>query len=169
MWPEKRPSTFIWLKTSIWTKESDGSQKELIYETEDPEIIAKQPQETAVYFHIPVYAANPNVNAIVHTHSPSVATLTCMEQYKLQQVHQNSCRFFDKIAYDQDYNGLALSGALEGERLGKMLQGNEGKTRMSLTVPDLDLQSFWHHITGPSFAIILWPWHLMQLIFLNEH
>ena len=65
-----------------------------------------------------------------------------MEQYKLQQVHQNSCRFFDKIAYDQDYNGLALSGALEGERLGKMLQGNEGNTRMSLTVPDLDLQSF---------------------------
>ena len=49
-----------------------------------------------------------------------------MEQYKLQQVHQNSCRFFNKIAYDQDYNGLALSGALEGERLGKMLQGNEG-------------------------------------------
>ena len=49
-----------------------------------------------------------------------------MEQYQLQQVHQNSCRFFDKIAYDQDYNGLALSGALEGERLGKLLQGNEG-------------------------------------------
>ena len=55
-----------------------------------------------------------------------------MEQYKLQQVHQNSCRFFNKIAYDQDYNGLALSGALEGERLGKMLQGNEGNTRGSL-------------------------------------
>ena len=110
----------------IWTKESDGSQKELTYETEDSKIIAIQPQETAVYFHIPVYAANPNVNAIVHTHSPSVATLTCIEQYKLQQVHQNSCRFFDKIAYDQDYNGLALSGALEGERLGKLLQGNEG-------------------------------------------
>ena len=111
----------------IWTKERDGSQKELTYETEDPEIIAIQPQETAVYFHIPVYAENSNVNAIVHTHSPSVATLTCIEQYKLQQVHQNSCRFFNKIAYDQDYNGLALSGALEGERLGKMLQGNEGK------------------------------------------
>ena len=123
----------------IWTKESDGSQKELTFETEDPEIIAIQPQETAVYFHIPVYAANPNVNAIVHTHSPSVATLTCIEQYKLQQVHQNSCRFFDKIAYDQDYNGLALSGALEGERLGKMLQGNEGKVYRnyvtSLTIP----------------------------------
>jgi len=105
--------------------ERDGSQKELTYETDDPSIIAIQPQETAVYFHIPVYAVNPEVNAIVHTHSLNVATLTCMEQYKLQQVHQNSCRFFDKIAYDQDYNGLALSGALEGERLGKMLQGNE--------------------------------------------
>ena len=55
-----------------------------------------------------------------------------MDQYKLQQVHQNSCRFFDKIAYDQDYNGLALSGALEGERLGKLLQGNEGMVQYIL-------------------------------------
>ena len=42
---------------------------------------------------------------------------------KLGMYHQNSCLFYDRIAYDQDYTGLSLDDG-EGMRIAKQL-GNK--------------------------------------------
>ena len=41
-------------------------------------------------------------------------------------VYKKYFRFMNKIAYDYDYNGLAVSSDDEGSRLGKLLCGKEG-------------------------------------------
>jgi len=43
-----------------------------------------------------------------------------MKNPELLMVHQNSCRFLNKVAVDTDYTGLA-EALDEGERLGKAL------------------------------------------------
>lgn len=52
----------------------------------------------------------------MHTHMPNATALTCLEDPLLRFIHQNSLRFFEDVAYDMDYGGLAES-AEEGQRI----------------------------------------------------
>ena len=47
---------------------------------------------------------------------PYATALTTLEGGRLEPVNQNALRFYDQIAYDDDYNGLALDEA-EGDRM----------------------------------------------------
>lgn len=63
---------------------------------------------------------------ILHTHQPYTTALSCMkgEHGKIQMIHQNSCRFYKSVLYDNQYRGIVESRE-EGERFAQLLKENE--------------------------------------------
>ena len=64
--------------------------------------------------HAGIYAARPDVLAVVHLHSPAGSVVSTLAE-GLLPLHQFSMQFHDRIAY-HSYEGLALDAA-EGDRL----------------------------------------------------
>ncbi len=75
---------------------------------------------TAFTIHGRVHARHPQARCVLHTHMPYATALTCLEEGRLEPVHQNSLRFYGDVAYDATYNGLAEDPA-EGERIAEAL------------------------------------------------
>lgn len=75
-----------------------------------------QAETSAVCLHGPMHARLPQARCILHTHMPYATALTAVQGARLLPVHQNSARFYDQIAYDDDFEGLALEHS-EGERV----------------------------------------------------
>jgi len=53
---------------------------------------------------------------VLHTHMPYATALTSIREGRLEMCTQNAFRYWDRIAYDEDYGGVALSYE-EGERM----------------------------------------------------
>ncbi len=77
-------------------------------------------ETSAFYIHAPVHQARPEARCVLHTHMPYASALTMLEDGRLEPAFQTSLRFLDSIAYDWEYNGLALDRA-EGERLANVM------------------------------------------------
>lgn len=77
-------------------------------------------ETTAFFIHAAIHRANPESVCVLHTHMPYATALCCVEGQKLQWLHQNSARFYGRIAYMESFNGLALDSD-EGERLAAKL------------------------------------------------
>ena len=86
-----------------------------------------QPLDAAYYLHSQIYNRNSEIKAICHTHSNNVSALTSIKDFKLEMVHQNSCRFYSNLAYDREYGGIAESQSDEGARIANSINGKEGK------------------------------------------
>ena len=72
--------------------------------------------QTAACIHGPIHARLPHARCVLHTHMPYATALTSIEGMRIEPIHQNGARFFDMVAYDDDYGGLALE-LDEGERI----------------------------------------------------
>ena len=57
---------------------------------------------------------------MLHTHMPYATALSCLRDFEFLMLDQNACRFYDRIAYDRHYSGMALDDA-EGERVAGLL------------------------------------------------
>ena len=79
-------------------------------------------EKTAFYIHSRIHLAHPRAACALHTHMPYATSLTLLDPGRLEMVEQNALRFFDDIAYDDDYNGLVVDAA-EGDRLAGALGG----------------------------------------------
>ena len=71
---------------------------------------------TAFSLHAPIHRRNPAARACFHTHMPNATALCLLKGGRLLPVVQESMMFHDRIAYDEDYSGLALDER-EGERV----------------------------------------------------
>lgn len=80
---------------------------------------------TAWYIHSRIHATSPKARCILHTHMFYATTLACLKDYRLQMVDQNAMRFHGRIAYDRNFNGMALDDA-EGRRIGSSVE--DGKS-----------------------------------------
>ena len=98
-------------------------------------------EDTAFFIHSRVHLAAPHAQCVLHTHMPYATSLTLLEEGRLEMCEQNALMFDERIAYDDDYTGLALDGA-EGDRLAAKL-GNRGVLMMA---------SHGVLVTGPSVA-----------------
>ena len=109
---------------------------QLDFKSRTIELLMLQPLDAAYYLHSQIYLHNPDIKAICHTHSNSVSALTSIKDFKLEMVHQNSCRFYANLAYDREYGGIATSQSEEGARIAKIIKGNEGSSQ---TQPNYEL------------------------------
>ena len=73
-------------------------------------------EPTAFFIHSAIHRGKKNAQCVMHTHMPFATTLTVIHGGRLEWASQNAVKFHGRIAYDEDYNGLALDEA-EGERL----------------------------------------------------
>jgi ribulose-5-phosphate 4-epimerase/fuculose-1-phosphate aldolase len=73
-------------------------------------------EPTAFFIHGRIHKAKANARCIMHTHMPYATALTLLDDGRLEWVSQNSLRFYNRVAYDSQYRGLALDDA-EGDRI----------------------------------------------------
>ena len=98
---------------------------------------------TAWYLHAHLHQHVTRARVILHTHMPYATTLACLADFELLMLDQNACRFFERIAYDRQYSGMAL-GDDEGQRIAKLLDddhdvlflGNHGVMVIGETVAE---------------------------------
>jgi ribulose-5-phosphate 4-epimerase/fuculose-1-phosphate aldolase len=79
-------------------------------------------EPTAFFIHGCIHRGKPAAKCVLHTHMPYATTLTVIHGGRLEWASQNSLKFHDRIAYDDEYNGLALDEA-EGDRMCSQLAG----------------------------------------------
>lgn len=79
-------------------------------------------EPTAFFIHGWIHRAVPDAACVMHTHMPFATALTMLQGGRLAMAHQNALRFFDQVAYDDEYNGLVLDDR-EGERIARRFSG----------------------------------------------
>ena len=99
-------------------------------------------EPTAFFIHGAMHRSKPSAKCVLPTHMPSATALTVVHDGRLEWASQNSLKFFGRVAYDDNYNGLALDEA-EGER-------------MCAQAKDADVLFLGNHgimVCGPSVAL----------------
>jgi ribulose-5-phosphate 4-epimerase/fuculose-1-phosphate aldolase len=81
-------------------------------------------EATAFYIHGRVHLGNPRAKVVLHTHMPYATALTTLAGGRIEMCTQNAFRYYDRIAYDEKYNGLALDDE-EGDRLCRAMGDKE--------------------------------------------
>ena len=77
-------------------------------------------EDSAFFIHSRVHVQVPSARVVLHNHMPYTTALTLLQDGRLEMCEQNALQFDGRIAYDDEYNGLALDGN-EGDRIaGKM-------------------------------------------------
>ena len=98
-------------------------------------------EDTAFFIHSRLHLKHPKARAVLHTHMPYATALTIIEKGRLEMVSQNAVQFAGRIAYLDDYEGLALDSS-EGDR-------------MAAAMGDKTVLFLGHHgviVTGPTIA-----------------
>jgi len=98
----------------------------LLLDADDPDILNKPnaPDITAWHLHGKLHQVLPQARCILHTHMPYTTALTCLKDFEFLMLDQNACRFYNRIAYDPNYDGIAVTSA-EGERVAKLMAGGK--------------------------------------------
>jgi len=102
-----------------WTETTASS---LLLLDSDGELVEGDapPEPTAFYIHWRIHRAAPHARCVMHTHMPYATALAMVEGGRLEPAGQSALMFHDRIAYDDDYQGLALDEA-EGDRMAAKL------------------------------------------------
>ena len=80
-------------------------------------------EHTAFHIHQPVHRLSPQGRCVLHTHMPYATALTMLQNPRLEMAVQSALGFYEDVAYDSTYNGLAFDTS-EGERMARVL-GNK--------------------------------------------
>jgi ribulose-5-phosphate 4-epimerase/fuculose-1-phosphate aldolase len=85
----------------------------------------KYPVEaTAFHIHARIHGGNSRAAVVLHTHMPYATALTSIRDGRLEMCTQNAFRYWNRVAYDDAYNGVALS-ADEGDRMCRAMAGKD--------------------------------------------
>jgi ribulose-5-phosphate 4-epimerase/fuculose-1-phosphate aldolase len=79
-------------------------------------------EPTAFFIHSHIHLANRSAKCVMHTHMPFATALTLVAGGRVEWCNQNALRYYGRIAYDDEYNGVALDDA-EGRRIAGKLAG----------------------------------------------
>ncbi|WP_282347836.1 class II aldolase and adducin N-terminal domain-containing protein [Pseudomonas sp. PS01301] len=95
---------------------------------------------TAWSIHGQVHQRLPDARVVLHLHPVYTTAVACLAQPRILPVDQNTARYFNRIAVDELYGGMADTSA-EGARLANLLQdkrrllmGNHGVIVTAATV-----------------------------------
>jgi len=81
---------------------------------------AGAPDPSAWCIHGAIHAAHKHARAVLHVHSPYATALACLADPAMLPVDQNTARFYNRVAIDRHYGGIA-DNAAEGVRLAHAL------------------------------------------------
>lgn len=97
---------------------------------------------TALCLHGAIHRQVPGARCVLHTHMPYATALTCVENGRVEPISQNALKFYERIAYDDDFGGMALDDS-ETDRICALLKdkpvlfmANHGVTVIGDTVSE---------------------------------
>jgi ribulose-5-phosphate 4-epimerase/fuculose-1-phosphate aldolase len=103
---------------------------------------ADAPDLTAWCIHGQIHAVRPQARCVMHLHPPYATALASLADPRILPIDQNTARFYERVAYDFGFAGMATTEA-EGERLAGllgdrrvMLLGNHGVLVAAPTVAE---------------------------------
>jgi len=102
----------------------------LLLDADDAETLSRPnpPDASAWCIHGTLHAGAPQARCVLHAHPPYATAISCLADPEIKPIDQNTARFYNRVAIDLGYGGIADNKA-EGERLLRAL-GN--KTRMMM-------------------------------------
>ena len=90
------------------------------------------PDLTAWSLHGRLHALLPQARCIMHSHPPYATAICSLADPDIKPIDQNTARFYNRVAFDMDYGGMANTDE-EGERIAGlmgnksiMMMGNHG-------------------------------------------
>jgi ribulose-5-phosphate 4-epimerase/fuculose-1-phosphate aldolase len=116
----------------------------LLLDTDDPDTMKRPnaPDASAWCIHGTLHAGAPQARCILHVHPPYATAVSSLADPEIKPIDQNTARFYNRVAIDLDYGGIA-DHAAEGERLlralgnkTRMMMGNHGVLVMAETVAE---------------------------------
>lgn len=109
-------------------------------------------EPTAFYIHSRVHRAYPFMPCVMHLHPPHATALACAMDNRLRPLSQDCLRFYDRLAYFDEYGGLALSEG-EGDR---MVAAVDGHTALMMA-------SHGVMVVGRTIAEALYDMHYLEI------
>jgi ribulose-5-phosphate 4-epimerase/fuculose-1-phosphate aldolase len=102
----------------------------LLLDSADPDTMQRPnaPDPSAWCIHGRIHASLPAARCVLHVHPPYATALAALADPDLKPIDQCTARFFNRLAIDRNFAGLADQRA-EGERLARMLGS---KSRMMM-------------------------------------
>jgi ribulose-5-phosphate 4-epimerase/fuculose-1-phosphate aldolase len=106
----------------------------LLLDSDDAQTLSRPnaPDPSAWCIHGRLHARRPDARVVLHLHPPYATALACLKDPRLKPIEQCSARFFNRVAIDHGFSGIADHTA-EGERLvtvmgahRHMILGNHG-------------------------------------------
>ncbi len=102
----------------------------LLLDADDPATMDRPdaPDPTAWTLHGRIHARLPQARCVLHAHPKYATVLASLADSTIHPIDQNTARFFERVALDDGYGGMAL-GDEEGDRLAARL-GNKSVLMM---------------------------------------
>jgi ribulose-5-phosphate 4-epimerase/fuculose-1-phosphate aldolase len=127
-------------------------------------------EDTALYIHQPAHRLSPQGRCVLHTHMPYATALTMLQNPRLEMAVQSALGFYDDVAYDPTYNGLAYDFT-EGERLARalgdksvLMMGNHGVLVVGRTLPQAFERLYFFERAAQAQVLALSTGRPLQLI-----
>lgn len=128
-----------------WVHFDNISASSLLHIHVDDQDIMKRPDApdpTAWIIHGHLHRHLPQARCVLHVHSPYATAIASLADPEIKPIDQNTARFFNRVAYDHHYDGMADNDD-EGERLARtlgnksvMMMGNHGVLVTGTTVAE---------------------------------
>ncbi len=97
-------------------------------------------EASAFFIHYHIHRMVGSARCVLHAHPRHVTAIVCSQGGRLEMSHQDALRFHDRVAYDDDFNGAAVTDD-EGRRIASglgnraiMLMAHHGVTVVGPTV-----------------------------------
>ena len=97
---------------------SELSASDLVLADKDRRILegSNAVEDSAFFIHSRIHMAKPRARCVLHTHMPYATAICLLKQGRLRMASQNAIRFYGRVAYIEDYGGMAFDSS-EGDRL----------------------------------------------------
>lgn len=116
-------------------------------------------EDTAFFIHCAIHQQIPSARCVLHAHPPHSTAIMCTKKGRLLNIHQDSLRFHKRIAYDDNFGGVA-GNTSEGLRIARamrdrpiMMMAHHGVTVTGSTVAEA-LDSFYYLEVAARFQIL---------------
>ena len=102
----------------------------VLFDADTPEDAKERPDvdPTAWAIHGQMHKLLPQARVVMHLHPPFTTTIATLADPQIRPIDQNTARYFNRLAVDGSYGGMADS-AQEGARLAGLL-GNKSRLMM---------------------------------------
>lgn len=111
----------------------DSGDAEIMHSDQAPDI-------SAWTIHGSIHRALPSARVVLHVHPTYATVLSTLQDSRILPLDNNTARFYNRVAYDNNFSGLATNEA-EGDRIrdafagqNVLMMGNHGVTVLGASV-----------------------------------